>query len=54
MNRSEVPLLAVKEIDCRYEKTLAVSNLSFHVKRAGIVSLLGASGCGKTTVLRAA
>ncbi|HLE94073.1 MAG TPA: ABC transporter ATP-binding protein [Sulfuricaulis sp.] len=46
-------ILALNNIDCRYDGRLAVSGLSLHVNTGDIVCLLGPSGCGKTTVLRA-
>jgi len=48
-----MPLLKVDNISAGYDHHNVVSDLSFHVNRGEIVSLLGASGCGKTTVLRA-
>ena len=46
-------LLEIIEIECRYQKSTVVQNLSLHVKHNSLVSLLGPSGCGKTTALRA-
>lgn len=46
-------LLTVEQISAAYNDTPVVEALSFSVKEGEIVSLLGASGCGKTTVLRA-
>ncbi len=46
-------LLKVDNIAAGYDDHNVVSALSFHVNPGEIVSLLGASGCGKTTVLRA-
>jgi len=46
-------LLDIINIECRYQKTTVVKNLSMHVKHNSLVCLLGPSGCGKTTVLRA-
>ena len=48
-----MPLLQIKNIECRYRDQVVAQNLSFHVNEGQIVSLLGPSGCGKTTVLRA-
>ncbi len=45
-------LLEVKDISAGYEQQNVVDSLSFNVKEGELVSLLGASGCGKTTVLR--
>jgi iron(III) transport system ATP-binding protein len=46
-------LLEITEIECRYQKSTVVQDLSLHVKHNSLVSLLGPSGCGKTTALRA-
>ncbi|BAN68469.1 ABC transporter ATP-binding protein [endosymbiont of unidentified scaly snail isolate Monju] len=48
-----MPLLKVDDIAVAYDERPVVEHLSFHVNRGEIVSLLGASGCGKTTALRA-
>jgi len=46
-------ILALHNIECRYDGRLAVDDLSMHVSQGSVVCLLGPSGCGKTTVLRA-
>jgi iron(III) transport system ATP-binding protein len=48
-----MPLLEVERISAGYNAELVIEDLSFNVNRGEIVSLLGASGCGKTTALRA-
>lgn len=48
-----IPLLEVRDIECRYRGQTVVSGLSMHVNRGSLVCLLGPSGCGKTTALRA-
>lgn len=48
-----MPLLKVEQIRVAYDEDPVVQDLSFHVNQGEIVSLLGASGCGKTTALRA-
>ena len=45
--------LRVKNVTCHYAATPVVSSLSFDVNVGEIVCLLGASGCGKTTLLKA-
>jgi branched-chain amino acid transport system ATP-binding protein len=45
-------LLDVKDIHVFYGNIEAVKGLSFHVNRGEIVSLIGANGAGKTTILR--
>ncbi len=47
------PLLQLKEIECRYQNNTVINKLSLHVNQGSLVCLLGSSGCGKTTVLRA-
>ncbi|MBF0135665.1 MAG: ABC transporter ATP-binding protein [Magnetococcus sp. DMHC-1] len=47
------PLLQLENIVCGYRGHPVVRSLSLTVARGELVSLLGSSGCGKTTVLRA-
>ena len=46
-------LLEVRNINCRYDDQVIIEDLSFMVGQHQIVSLLGPSGCGTTTALRA-
>jgi iron(III) transport system ATP-binding protein len=46
-------LLELSEVELNYGDTAVVRNMSMHVNAGEIACLLGASGCGKTTVLRA-
>ncbi|MDX1625556.1 MAG: ABC transporter ATP-binding protein [Wenzhouxiangellaceae bacterium] len=46
-------MLAVEAIELGYDGPSVVRNLSFSLERGEIGCLLGASGCGKTTALRA-
>lgn len=46
-------LLKVDNISCNYGEQSVIEALSFHLNPGEIVSLLGSSGCGKTTALRA-
>ncbi|WP_394211610.1 ABC transporter ATP-binding protein [Enterovibrio calviensis] len=45
--------LTVSNLICRYNGQAVLSDLSFSVEKGEIVCLLGASGCGKTTLLKA-
>ncbi|MFD2178762.1 ABC transporter ATP-binding protein [Veronia pacifica] len=45
--------LSVKALSSKYNGQSVLKNLSFDVERGDIVCLLGASGCGKTTLLKA-
>ncbi|ALP54056.1 hypothetical protein Tel_13455 [Candidatus Tenderia electrophaga] len=46
-------LLSLNNIECRYHDTAVVKDLSFNIRPGMLACLLGQSGCGKTTVLRA-
>ena len=48
-----VPLLELKNIECRYDNHAVVHDLSLHLNPGTLACLLGPSGCGKTTALRA-
>jgi branched-chain amino acid transport system ATP-binding protein len=45
-------MLKVDNLSVRYGMIQAVHNVSFHVNQGEIVSLIGANGAGKTTILR--
>ncbi len=46
-------LLNVQGIECQYDNQAVFQNLSLHVNKGSFTCLLGKSGCGKTTALRA-
>jgi len=49
--RDETDAIAVSRLTKRYAHTLAVDDISFNLKRGGIVGLLGGNGAGKTTTI---
>ena len=46
------PLLKVSNVETYYGPILAIRGVSFDVPKGGIVTILGANGAGKTTVLK--
>ncbi|MPQ69727.1 MULTISPECIES: ABC transporter ATP-binding protein [Pseudomonas] len=50
---SHSPLLNLHDLACGYQAQRVVQNLNLHLNSGDIGCLLGASGCGKTTTLRA-
>ena len=46
-------LLSVKEITVHYGKAAAVDNLSLEVAEGAVVTIVGANGAGKSTILKA-
>jgi len=45
-------ILSVKEITINYGKVAAVRNISFDIEEGTIVTLIGANGAGKSTILK--
>ena len=45
--------LSIKNLTCQYDSQTILESLSLEVEQGQIVCLLGASGCGKTTLLTA-
>jgi len=54
MEYGDVKMLTFKNVTFRYpeDSEAMMTNLSFHVDRGEFVSLIGASGCGKSTIFR--
>ena len=50
---SDKPFLQVKKLLCRFGDFTAVNEVSFSLQEKESLVLLGESGCGKTTLLRA-
>ena len=46
-------LLEMENITVHYGKSLAVEGISLHIAEGAVVSIIGANGSGKSTVLRA-
>jgi len=46
-------LLAVNNVQCHYDDLCVIKDLSFQLSKGEIACLLGSSGCGKSTILRA-
>ena len=49
---TSAPAVRVQGITKRYDKILAVDNVTFDVEQGELLTLLGPSGCGKTTTMR--
>jgi len=51
-NRDAVPAIDVRGLECGYEDTTILKDVSFTVRTGEIFFIIGTSGCGKTTLLR--
>lgn len=54
MEYGDVKMLTFKNVTFQYpeDKEAMMKGLSFHVDKGEFVSLIGASGCGKSTIFR--
>ena len=53
MDKARGPkMLEVKDIHVYYDAIHALKGVSFHVEKGELVTLLGANGAGKTTILK--
>ena len=43
--------IKINNLSKEYNKTLAVKNINFEIKKGSIIGLLGPNGCGKTTTI---
>jgi len=48
-----ITALSIHNLSCQYDGVTVLDSLNLEVERGEIVCLLGASGCGKTTLLKA-
>jgi phospholipid/cholesterol/gamma-HCH transport system ATP-binding protein len=48
----EEPLISVRNVTAGYGDKIIIQDVSFNVHRGEIVSILGRSGCGKTTLFK--
>ncbi|HXZ94523.1 MAG TPA: ATP-binding cassette domain-containing protein, partial [Dehalococcoidia bacterium] len=46
-------LLSVKDITVHYGKAIAIDNVSLEVAEGAVVTIIGANGAGKSTILKA-
>ncbi len=45
--------IETKNLDIAYEDTLIVKELNMQIPKGKITSIIGANGCGKSTILKA-
>jgi ABC-type branched-subunit amino acid transport system ATPase component len=46
-------MLSVKNITVHYGKAMAIEGVSLEIAEGGVVTIIGANGSGKSTILRA-
>ena len=50
---SDIPVLSVRNLSVSYKEKSEVKNVSFDLRSGESIALVGESGCGKSTILRA-
>lgn len=53
MNAGDAPILEVLNVEAAYGAVVAIRGVSLSVRKGQIVTVLGANGAGKTTIMRA-
>ena len=53
MEENSHPVIQVRNLDLSYDDFVVMRNLNFSVNKGDIFILMGGSGCGKTTLLKA-
>lgn len=53
MERALEPLIEVRDLELSYDDYIVMHNINFSVRKGDIFIVMGASGCGKTTLLKA-
>ena len=49
---NDTPIIELRNVSKRFGKFTAVDDVSLEVRQGELFSILGGSGCGKTTLLR--
>ena len=52
MNTETTSMIRVSELQCSYDETVILDQVTFEVNRGEVFIILGGSGCGKSTLLK--